>query len=83
VRRTVGLEVNDVHSLLELVHEGLGIALVPHHFSRKPEARGLLAVGLEGARQPCYESAVVLPAARAMSPGARELMALLRSGEGA
>ncbi|MFF8918691.1 LysR family transcriptional regulator [Streptomyces sp. NPDC015032] len=81
-RRTVGLEVNDVHSLLELVHEGLGIALVPHHFSRKPEARGLVAVELEGPRQPFYESVVVLPAARAMSPGARELMALLRHDGG-
>lgn len=40
VRRTVALEVTDVHSLLELVQEQLGIALVPHHFSRKPEARG-------------------------------------------
>ncbi|MFJ2133962.1 LysR family transcriptional regulator [Streptomyces sp. NPDC087845] len=81
-RRTVGLEVNDVHSLLELVHEGLGIALVPQHFSRKPEARGLVAVGLEGPRQPFYESAVVLPAPRTMSPGARELMALLRNDGG-
>lgn len=63
VRGTVGLEVNDVHSLLELVHEGLGIALVPHHFSRKPEARGLAAVELEGLQQPYYESVVVLPAA--------------------
>lgn len=80
VRRTVALEVNDVHSLLELVHEGLGIAVVPHHFSRKPEARGLAAVPLDGADQPYYESVVVLPAAQAMSPGARALMALVREG---
>ncbi|MEV0575073.1 LysR family transcriptional regulator [Streptomyces sp. RTGN2] len=78
VRRTVALEVNDVHSLLELVHEGLGIAVVPHHFSRKPEARGLVAVTLDGADQPYYESVMVLPAAQAMSPGARALMALVR-----
>ncbi|WP_405719344.1 LysR family transcriptional regulator [Streptomyces sp. NBC_00046] len=81
-RRTVKLEVNDVHSLLELVHEGLGVALVPHHFSRKPEARGLVTVELEGPLRPHYESIVVLPAARAMSPGARELVALLRSAGG-
>ncbi|MGW3739899.1 LysR family transcriptional regulator [Streptomyces sp. NPDC005146] len=79
VRRTVGLEVNDVHSLLELVREGLGIAMVPHHFSRKPEALGLAAVELDGADQPFYESVVVLPAAGAMSPGARSLMTLVRS----
>lgn len=82
VRRTVALEVNDVHSLLELVREGLGIAVVPHHFSRKPEAAELAAVVLDGADQPCYESVVVLPAAQAMSPGARALMALVREGTG-
>lgn len=82
VRRTVALEVNDVHSLLELVHEGLGIAVVPHHFSRKPEARDLVAVRLDGPDQPYYESVVVLPDARAMSPGARALMALVRAETG-
>ncbi|MFE9777345.1 LysR family transcriptional regulator [Streptomyces sp. NPDC005775] len=82
VRRTVALEVNDVHTLLELVREGLGIAVVPHHFSRKPEARCLVAVPLDGADQPYYESVVVLPTAQAMSPGARALMALVREGTG-
>lgn len=38
VHRNVTLEVNDVHSLLELVHEGLGIAVVPRHFGLKREA---------------------------------------------
>ncbi|MFG2924473.1 LysR family transcriptional regulator [Streptomyces sp. NPDC048305] len=78
VRRTVALEVSDVHSLLELVHEGLGIAVVPHHFWRKPEADGLLAIELEGSHRPFYESVVVLPPAGALSPGARALMALIR-----
>ncbi|MEU1126820.1 LysR substrate-binding domain-containing protein [Streptomyces sp. NPDC005899] len=78
IRRTVALEVNDVHSLLELVHEGLGIAVVPHHFSRKPEAAGLAVVELHGAPGAAYESVVVLPPAGAMSPGARALMALVR-----
>lgn len=82
VHRTVALEVNDVHSLLELVREGLGIAVVPHHFSRKPEAGRLTAVALDGADQPYYESVVVLPEARTMSPGARALMALVREGSG-
>lgn len=79
VHRTVGLEVTDVHSLLELVHEGLGIAVVPHHFSRKPEARGLVAVALDGPDQPFYESVAVLPAARVLSPGAGALMNLVRA----
>ncbi|WP_329539753.1 LysR family transcriptional regulator [Streptomyces sp. NBC_01358] len=82
VRRTVALEVNDVHTLLELVREGLGIAVVPHHFSRKPEAACLVAVALDGADQPYYESVVVLPATQALSPGARALMALVREGTG-
>ncbi|MFE9859584.1 LysR family transcriptional regulator [Streptomyces sp. NPDC005780] len=82
VRRTVALEVNDVHTLLELVREGLGIAVVPHHFSRKPEAACLMAVALDGTDQPFYESVVVLPAAQALSPGARALMALVRKGTG-
>ncbi len=83
VRRTVGLEVNDVHSLLELVREGLGIAVVPHHFSRKPEAELLVTVELTGAVRPVYESVAVLPAARSAGPGARALMRLLREDPGA
>ncbi|MFE7748847.1 LysR family transcriptional regulator [Streptomyces sp. NPDC057428] len=78
VRRTVALEVSDVHSLLELVHQGLGIAVVPHHFSRKPEARGLVTVEVDGAQPAVYRSVVVLPPAGTMSPGARALMALVR-----
>ncbi|WP_326700890.1 LysR family transcriptional regulator [Streptomyces sp. NBC_01754] len=78
VRRTVALEVNDVHSLLELVHEGLGIAVVPHHFSRKPEARGLAVAEFAGAPRPGYESVVVLPPTRSLSPGAKALMGLVR-----
>ncbi len=35
VRRTVALEVNDVHGLLDLVDENLGIAVVPRHFRHK------------------------------------------------
>ncbi len=80
VRRTVGLEVSDVHSLLELVQEGLGIAVVPHHFSRKPEAARLVAVGVApaGGRRAVYGSVVVLPSAGSLSPGARALMRLVR-----
>lgn len=88
VRRTVALEVNDVHSLLELVQEGLGIAVVPRHFARKPEAALLVALDLvapeasgrgAGARPARYESVVVLPPQRATSPGARALVALVTS----
>lgn len=75
IRRTVALEVNDVHSLLELVDENLGVAVVPGHFEHKrPDLTALPMRGVAGA---VYESAAFLPAPRATSPAARALMALL------
>src|SRR5262249_31936257 len=68
VRRTVTLEVNDVHSLLELVQEGLGIAVVPRHFSRKPHAAGLVAIPLRTPVQGGYATVAVLPQQPATSP---------------
>jgi DNA-binding transcriptional LysR family regulator len=80
----VALEVNDVHSLLELVHEGLGIAVVPRHFGHKPEARDLTALPFKGASEGSYETVAMLPPAEATSPAARALMTLLdASQEGA
>ncbi|MGH3310099.1 MAG: LysR family transcriptional regulator [Streptomyces sp.] len=77
VERLVALEVNDVHSLLELVEQGLGIAVVPRHFAGKPEASGLSAVPLAGGPQPVWEVSVALPAGDAAGPAARELCAYL------
>ncbi|MFD7709535.1 LysR family transcriptional regulator [Streptomyces sp. NPDC059785] len=77
VGRTVTLEVSDVHSLLELVHEGLGIAVVPRHFGHKREARGLASLPLEGTGDMRYETVAMLPPEDATSPAARALMALL------
>ncbi|MEV0692905.1 LysR substrate-binding domain-containing protein [Streptomyces sp. NPDC050388] len=75
VRRTVALEVNDVHSLLDLVDENLGIAVVPQHFRHKREA--LTALPLKDTGEPVYETVALLPPAAATSPAARALMALL------
>ncbi|WP_128378244.1 LysR family transcriptional regulator [Streptomyces cavernae] len=75
VRRTVSLEVSDVHTLLELVHEGLGIAVMPAHFAHKRQAAGLTARPLEGGAE--YETVAMLPHPDATSPAARALMALL------
>ncbi|MEU8590129.1 LysR family transcriptional regulator [Streptomyces sp. NPDC048664] len=75
VRRTVPLEVSDVHSLLELVQEGLGIAVVPRHFGSKREAAGLVSLPVKGAA--VYETVAVLPPEEATSPAARALMGLL------
>ncbi|CAM5282883.1 LysR family transcriptional regulator [Streptomyces aurantiogriseus] len=74
-RRTVALEVNDVHSLLDLVDENLGIAVVPRHFRHKREA--LTALPLKGTGEVVYETVALLPPPEATSPAARALMALL------
>ncbi len=52
VNRMVRCTVNDIHTLLELVARGLGIALVPHHIADKPQAGGLAMVTLPAASTP-------------------------------
>jgi DNA-binding transcriptional LysR family regulator len=46
VARRVSCSVNDVHTLLDLVHRGLGTALVPQHVAAKPQAAGLVTLQL-------------------------------------
>jgi DNA-binding transcriptional LysR family regulator len=75
VRRTVALEVNDVHSLLDLVDENLGIAVVPRHFRHKRPS--LTALPLKTAAGPEYETVALLPPERATGPAARALITLL------
>ncbi|MGW3359015.1 LysR family transcriptional regulator [Streptomyces bungoensis] len=78
VRRTVALEVNDVHSLLDLVDENLGVAVVPRHFRHKRPA--LTALPLKGTAETEYETVALLPPERATSPAARALVTLLETG---
>ncbi|MGA5499633.1 LysR family transcriptional regulator [Streptomyces umbrinus] len=78
VHRTVALEVNDVHSLLDLVEEGLGIAVVPRHFAHK--RRALPALPLKVDTETPYETVAMLPPPEATSPAARALMSLLETG---
>lgn len=78
VRRTVALEVNDVHSLLDLVDENLGVAVVPRHFRHK--RRSLTAVPVKGTGEAVYETVALLPPPQATNPAARALMALLETG---
>lgn len=77
VERQVALEVNDVHSLIELVEQGLGVAVVPRHFARKPQAAGLCALPLTEGPQPMWEVSVAQRSGDAASPAARKLCALL------
>ncbi|MCF1595443.1 LysR substrate-binding domain-containing protein [Streptomyces muensis] len=77
VRRSVALEVNDVHSLLDLVDEDLGIAVVPRHFRHKRGSLTALPVKVTG--ETVYETVALLPPPQATSPAARALMALLET----
>ncbi len=46
VSRRVRCTVNDVHTLLDLVTRGLGIAIVPRHIAAKPQAAQLRVLAL-------------------------------------
>ncbi|MFD4260042.1 LysR family transcriptional regulator [Streptomyces sp. NPDC058534] len=80
VRRTVPLEVNDVHGLLDLIDENLGIAVAPRHFRHKRAALTSLPLKDSGASE--YETIALLPPVQATSPAARALMGLLETGSG-
>ncbi|GAA2478596.1 LysR substrate-binding domain-containing protein [Actinocorallia cavernae] len=77
VRRTVALGVNDVHTLLDLVDENLGIAVVPRHFRHKRPT--LTALPLKGTGETAYETVALLPHEHSTSPAARALLALLEA----
>ncbi|MBQ1093953.1 LysR substrate-binding domain-containing protein [Streptomyces sp. B93] len=77
VRRTVALEVNDVHSLLDLVEQNLGVAVVPRHFRHKRAA--LAALPVKGTGEAVYRTVALLPPPSATSPAARALMTLLEA----
>ncbi|MFJ2554772.1 MULTISPECIES: LysR family transcriptional regulator [unclassified Streptomyces] len=77
-RRRVALEVNDVHSLIELVGHGLGIAVVPRPIARKEQAAGLSTVPLVGAGDgELWEVSAALPEPERTGPAARRLLAYL------
>ena len=75
ITRRVRCTVNDVHTLLDLIHRGLGVALVPQHVASKPQAAGLVAVQLpaEGAPQWVVSAVTGSPAA-ASAPLLLELL---------
>ncbi|MET8678993.1 LysR family transcriptional regulator [Streptomyces sp. NPDC004647] len=81
-RRQVALEVNDVHSLIELVGHGLGIAVVPQPVARKEQAAGLVAVRLAGSPEPLWEVSVAVPGSDRVGPAARELLSYLGGAAG-
>lgn len=77
IHRTVRFSVGDVHTLLDLVDRGLGIALVPRHVAAKPEAARLHTLELPAGSAPEWVvSAVTTTRDRASSP-APQLLELL------
>jgi DNA-binding transcriptional LysR family regulator len=67
VARHIASEVNDVHTLLDLVEHGLGIAIVPGHIARKKA--GKLACLPLPADAPRWEITVALPATATTAAG--------------
>ncbi|HEX5204650.1 LysR family transcriptional regulator [Paractinoplanes rhizophilus] len=59
--RRISVEVNDVHTLLDFVRQGLGVALVPAPVTRKPQAKGLHAAALK-TQEASWQVSVALPA---------------------
>jgi DNA-binding transcriptional LysR family regulator len=72
VDRRISVEVNDVHTLLDFVHQGLGIAVVPAPVTRKPHAAGLHVGRLAGGAT--WQVSVATPASAPPGPAAAELL---------
>jgi DNA-binding transcriptional LysR family regulator len=75
--RRVALEVNDVHTLIELVGHGLGIAVVPRPIAGKNEAAALSVVPMTGLEDMEWEVSVAVPDGDRPSPAARRLLSYL------
>ena len=75
VARRIRCTVNDVHTLLDLVHRGLGVAIVPRHVASKPQADGLRIVSMPVDAPTWVVSAIT---ATAPSASARLAIDLLR-----
>jgi DNA-binding transcriptional LysR family regulator len=80
VHRVVRCTVNDIHTLLDLVHRGLGIAMVPQSISAKPQAAGLNVVPLPQQGAPEWVVSAVTPGSGTVSAAALHLLELLPSG---
>ncbi len=70
--RRVALEVNEVHSLLDLVAHGLGVALVPQSFTHKQTSARFVPVA---APAPVWRTAVATAANRHPSAATRAFLA--------
>lgn len=74
VTRRVRCTVNDIHTLLDLVGRGLGVALVPQHVAAKPQATGLVTVRLPQDDVPGWVVSAVTGNAPSLAPRLLELL---------
>ncbi len=77
VHRRLRCSVNDVHTLLDLVVRGLGIAVVPRHVAAKPQAERLRAMPLAGNGTPEWTVSVVSNTRDTSESPARHLLELV------
>ncbi|MFJ8584621.1 LysR family transcriptional regulator [Streptomyces sp. NPDC093595] len=75
IRRTVGMQLDDVHKVLEVVGRGAGIALLPRSVAGKEQARGLRCLATAGGIT--WEVSVAVAAQGRPSAAARALLASL------
>ncbi|HEY3608112.1 MAG TPA: LysR family transcriptional regulator [Pseudonocardiaceae bacterium] len=61
VGRRVTLEVNDVHTLLDLVNHGLGMAVVPQPVAGKVQAAELCVLPMPGGAAPIWHVSAAVP----------------------
>jgi len=69
--------VNDVHTLLDLVARGLGIAIVPRHVAAKPQAAPLRKLALPKTPGLSWTVSVVSAARERVDAPATHLLELL------
>jgi DNA-binding transcriptional LysR family regulator len=72
--RRVSVEVNDVHTLLDFVHQNLGVAVVPAPVTRKPHAKGLHVAALDMVGGSTWTVSVAVPAVAPPGPATEELL---------
>ncbi|MEH0108883.1 LysR family transcriptional regulator [Tersicoccus sp. MR15.9] len=78
VRRRIRCTVNDVHTLLDLVHRRLGVAIVPQHVAAKPQAAGLITRAMP-ADAPRWTVSAITRSDSDSDASTRRLLDLLRN----
>jgi DNA-binding transcriptional LysR family regulator len=75
--RDVGFTVNDVHTLLDLVHRELGVAVVPRPIASKTQAEGLVSIPIVGGEAATWTLSVASAAASTDAGIAGRLLEIL------